>query len=71
VGDFTAGLVFGVGGFTDDVRLTVKLRRLDLDPQLPQPGDLVRIGPETYRVLRVGNRPPHPLVILELGPKDA
>jgi len=61
--------VLEAGGFSESVRFTVKLLRADI-PAIPQHGDLMTFSGTEYRIRKVSNRPPHPLVTLELEDKD-
>ena len=62
---------FETGGFADTGDFTVKLLRATLLHGVPKLGDRIACNGEEYRVVRVTDRPPHPLVILVLSGPDA
>ena len=59
----------GAGGFTASGNLTVKLLRNDLSA-IPAVGETLAYAGETFRIVRVSNRPPHPLVTLTVEPVE-
>lgn len=61
----------GIGGYTDEVRFTAKFLRSAFSDRLPRLGETVTFAGEAYRIVRVSSRPPHPLVTVDLGAKDA
>ena len=61
----------GIGGYTDEVRFTAKFLRSAFTERFPRIGETATFAGEAYRIVRVSNRPPHPLVSVDLGAKDA
>lgn len=62
-------LELGVGGFTASGNFTVKLLRNNLSA-IPQNGQTLAYAGEQFRIVRVSNRPPHPLVTLTVEPLE-
>jgi len=62
-------LELGAGGFTASGNFTVKLLRNDLSA-IPQIGQTLAYAGEQFRIIRVSNRPPHPLVTLTVEPLE-
>jgi len=62
-------LQLGAGGFTASGNFTVKLLRNNL-PAIPVIGETLAYAGETFRIVRVSNRPPHPLVTLTVEPVE-
>lgn len=60
----------GIGGFSESGDFTAKLLRQALGESVPKHGDLISFAGQTFRVTRVVDRPPHPLIILTLSPRD-
>jgi|AACY02.17.fsa_nt_gi hypothetical protein len=54
------------GGFSQGVETTVKLRRRDVGPDKPKVGQRVQFGDDSFRIIQVIDRPPHPLITLKL-----
>ena len=59
----------GAGGFTASGNFTVKLLRNDI-PAIPVVGDTIAYAGEDFRIIRVSNRPPHPLVTFTVEPLE-
>jgi len=59
----------GAGGFTASGNFTVKLLRNNLSA-IPAVGDTIAYAGEDFRIVRVSNRPPHPLVTLTVEPLE-
>ena len=57
------------GGFTASGNFTVKLLRSMLR-SIPQNGQLLEYAGESFRIVRVANRPPHALVTLTVEPVE-
>jgi hypothetical protein len=57
------------GGFTASGNFTVKLLRSDL-PQIPQIGETLDFSGEGFRIVRISNRPPHPMITLTVEPLE-
>ena len=62
-------LELGAGGFTASGNFTVKLLRNDI-PAIPQIGEILTYAGETFRIVRVSNRPPHAVVTLTVEPVE-
>jgi len=62
-------LELGAGGFTASGNFTIKLLRNNL-LAIPQNGQTLAYAGETFRIVRVSNRPPHPLVTLTVEPLE-
>jgi len=62
-------LELGAGGFTASGNFTVKLLRNDLS-SIPVIGETLAYAEETFRIVRVSNRPPHPIVTLTVEPVE-
>ena len=62
-------LELGAGGFTASGNFTIKLLRNNL-PAIPTIGETLTYAGETFRIVRVSNRPPHPLVTLTVEPVE-
>lgn len=59
------------GGFADSAAFSIKVRRAEAEAAaIPAIGDPVHFNGHRYRVARVTNRPPHPLIILTLHDAD-
>ena len=54
------------GGFSRSLETTVKLRRRDVGPENPKIGQRIEFGGESFRIIQVIDRPPHPLITLKL-----
>jgi hypothetical protein len=62
---------FETGGIADTGDFTIKLLRSTLLHGIPKLGERITFNGEDYRVVRVTDRPPHPLIILVLSSPDA
>jgi hypothetical protein len=62
---------FEAGGFAETGDFTIKLLRATLLHGIPKLGERITFNCEDYRVVRVTDRPPHPLIILVLSSPDA
>lgn len=62
-------LELGAGGFTASGNFTVKLLRNNLSA-IPWIGETLAYAGEIFRIVRVSNRPPHPLVTLTVEPAE-
>jgi hypothetical protein len=62
-------LELGVGGFTASGNFTVKLLRHQLS-QVPKIGAKLIYADQSYRIIRVSDRPPHALVTLTVEPLE-
>jgi hypothetical protein len=62
---------FETGGFAETGDFTIKLLRANLLHGIPTLGDRITFNGEEHRVVRVTDRPPHPLIILVLSSPDA
>ena len=60
-------LELGAGGFTASGNFMVKLLRHDL-AALPRIGQQVTYAGDIFSIVRVSNRPPHPVVTLTVEP---
>ncbi len=56
------------GGFNSEGNFTVKMRRPDWTAGNAVIGTLVTYDNRNFRVIRVVNRPPHPVVVLTVEP---
>lgn len=70
ISDPAIGQEFVIGGFADTGNFTIKLLRTALGNAIPKHGDIIEYTGDRFRVTRVTNRPPHPLVILVVGNVD-
>jgi len=59
----------GAGGFSASGNFTIKLLRNDLSA-IPQIGQTIAYAGESFRIVRVANRPPHPLITLTVEPLE-
>ena len=62
-------LELGAGGFTASGHFTVKLLRNNLSA-IPTVGETLTYAGETFRIVRVSNRPPHAVVTLTVEPVE-
>jgi hypothetical protein len=62
-------LELGVGGFSASGNFTVKVLRASLTA-IPENGRHLQYEGESFRIVRVSNRPPHPLVTLTVEPLE-
>ncbi len=62
-------LELGAGGFTASGNFTVKVLRSSL-AAIPEIGRQLEYEGESFRIVRVSNRPPHPLVTLTVEPLE-
>ena len=62
-------LELGAGGFTASGNFTVKLLRNNLSA-IPTIGETLTYAGETFRIVRVSNRPPHAVVTLTVEPVE-
>ena len=62
-------LELGAGGFTASGNFTVKLLRNNLSA-IPTVGETLAYAGETFRIVRVSNRPPHAVVTLTVEPVE-
>jgi hypothetical protein len=62
-------LELGAGGFTASGNFTVKVLRNHL-PKVPEIGWQLSYAGENFRIVRVSNRPPHPLIALTVEPME-
>lgn len=62
-------LELGAGGFTASGNFMVKFLRSDLRA-IPKIGEQISYGGERFRIVRVSNRIPHPLVALTVEPLE-
>ena len=62
-------LELGAGGFTASGNFTVKLLRNNLSA-IPTVGETLTYAGETFRIVRVSNRPPHAVVTLTVEPVE-
>jgi hypothetical protein len=60
-------LELDAGGFTASGNFTVKVLRSQL-AAIPKNGQTLTYAGETFRIVRVSNRPPHALVALTVEP---
>jgi len=58
------------GGFTAGGNFTVKIRSSDLVqlPLKPTIGSKITYAGETFRIVRISNRPPHPIIAFTVEP---
>lgn len=54
------------GGFSGIVETTVKIRRRDVGPEKPRVGQRIHFGGDSFRIVQIIDRPPHPLITLKL-----
>ena len=62
-------LELGAGGVTASGNFTVKLLRNHLSA-IPTVGETLTYAGETFRIVRVSNRPPHAVVTLTVEPVE-
>lgn len=62
-------LELGAGGFSASGNFTVKVLRSTLT-SIPEIGRQLQYEGESFRIVRVSNRPPHPLVTLTVEPVE-
>ena len=62
-------LELGAGGFMASGNFTVKVLREGI-AAVPQIGQTLSYAGETFRIIRISNRPPHPLITLTVEPLE-